>query len=470
MKKLIISLIFIGLCVLVVMSEANASSILIDRTHGQQFDEQGFSDHLRSLGWGRDYNYVSPITLDLLQDYDVFVSMSCISGWLQSEIDAVVTYVHNGGGLWFAGDALPNPTYLAFDNQLVSQFGVTLNGDEIYDTTNNEGDHLSWATIHTIETHPITNGVSSFGYYSGSSLNVDNQADIIATGDDDTYSSEGFYTAYPPVLAAIEFGDGRVVVIGDATPWYPIYFQSRLREEERLLLVNTAEWLAKLIPKPTISVAPLSHDFGSVVVGEVSNPLDIMILNDGYVNLTVLDISLSDDTNYSLTGDTAVIIEPGDNHVVTTTMNPKSSGFFPATLTVTSDDPDEPNVPVELTGEGYLADGPDLTVSCNAFHCTDFGKSIRVELMIENLGSENAAAFKAALCLSPDGINLGEPLAERTVKKGLKAGRSIGRVLKYSSINSLSGYYIIAVVDSDDEVLETNETNNVKAILKLLIP
>ena len=109
MKKLIISLIFIGLCVLVVMPEANASSILIDRTHGQQFDEQGFSNYLQSLGWDRAYNYVSPITLDLIKGYDVLVTMSCKSGWLQSEIDAVVTYVQNGGGLWFAGDARSGP-------------------------------------------------------------------------------------------------------------------------------------------------------------------------------------------------------------------------------------------------------------------------------------------------------------------------------------------------------------------------
>lgn len=106
MKNLIISLI-LGLCVFVVMPEANASSILIDRTHGQQFDERGFSDHLQSLGWSRDYNHVSPITLDLIKGYDVLVTMSCQSGWLQSEIDAVMTYVQNGGGLWFAGDARP---------------------------------------------------------------------------------------------------------------------------------------------------------------------------------------------------------------------------------------------------------------------------------------------------------------------------------------------------------------------------
>ncbi len=250
MNKFIILLAFLAFQ-FATIQVTNASSILVDRTHGQQFDEQGFSNYLLSLGWRIDRNQVSPITPELLEGYDIFFTVQCHSAWLQSEIDAIVDYVNGGGALWFVGDDGSRPTAM-FDNQLVSQFGVTFNGDRLYDPTDNENNDPSWPTIHSLETHPITNDVSSFGYYHGSSLNVSNPDYIIAMGDDDTYSNEGFYTSYPPVMAAVEFGSGRSVVVGDFSPWHAYRFP-KLSEEECLLLLNTAEWLATPIPIPTLS-------------------------------------------------------------------------------------------------------------------------------------------------------------------------------------------------------------------------
>jgi hypothetical protein len=67
----------------------------------------------------------------------------------------------------------------------------------------------------------------------------------VATGDDDANSSN--CPSYPPVLAAY-MNMGRAVFTGDITPLHPGYFPSQLDEEEQLLLINTAIWLATGLP------------------------------------------------------------------------------------------------------------------------------------------------------------------------------------------------------------------------------
>ena len=81
-----------------------------------------------------------------------------------------------------------------------------------------------------------------------------------------------------------------------------------------------------------------------------SSSIDITISNLGDADLTISDIVLSDDTNFSVIGGTTAIIGPGGSHVVTVDFNPQSTGQFDATVTITSDDLDEPQVQVDLAG------------------------------------------------------------------------------------------------------------------------
>lgn len=105
-------------------------------------------------------------------------------------------------------------------------------------------------------------------------------------------------------------------------------------------------------PNPNISVSPLSHDFGSIGVGNSSDVLQINITNDGTADLNVSDIVLSDELNFSLSGETTATIEPNGSHMIEVTFIPQSVGQFDASVTVTSDDPNEQIVNIELTGEG----------------------------------------------------------------------------------------------------------------------
>jgi hypothetical protein len=115
-----------------------------------------------------------------------------------------------------------------------------------------------------------------------------------------------------------------------------------------------------------IRVSPnLLIDFGEVTAGEASDPVEISIINDDDVNdLIISSIVLSDTTNYTLIdsgtasacADLAVpyVVIPGGNCRVTVTFNPQlgSPVRFDATITITSNDFDEAEKIISLTGTG----------------------------------------------------------------------------------------------------------------------
>jgi subtilase family serine protease len=92
-------------------------------------------------------------------------------------------------------------------------------------------------------------------------------------------------------------------------------------------------------------------------------------------------------------------------------------------------------------------------------------------VLIENRGNSRAGRFKVSLCRSNSGISydLNNLLVEKTVKKGLGAGQSKTKTLRYTSESSLTGYYLVAVVDFENAVQELDELNNINPN-RILIP
>ena len=264
---------------------ASQGKMLIDRTHGQTFDVSGFTDYLVSQGWVVDELYTS-ITLDKLEGYDVFLIPYAEIAFTSSEIDAIMSYVKDGGGIWVFGEYNRYTT----TNSISQEFGVTFNNDMVYDPTDNVEGNNFWPLIHILETHPITEGVESFGYYAGCSLNVNQPSEIIAKGDDDAYST--YYTSYPPVLAAVEYGSGKAVFCGDMTPLHPRYYPERLTDEEKLLLSNIVEWLIAE-EKPSVSISTDKFKYcpcdNMTVTMDISNPTDdpVIFKSVSYTHLTL---------------------------------------------------------------------------------------------------------------------------------------------------------------------------------------
>ena len=102
---------------------------------------------------------------------------------------------------------------------------------------------------------------------------------------------------------------------------------------------------------------------------------------------------------------------------------------------------------------------PDLTGSWMTLYSLSRGKNITGMVRAQNTGSGNAGSFKVAFYLSNNGTTLGSLLNTYTVA-GLNAGMSKTIPFSYVSNISLTGKYIISVIDSSGAISETNEANN----------
>jgi hypothetical protein len=122
---------------------------------------------------------------------------------------------------------------------------------------------------------------------------------------------------------------------------------------------------------PDIAVTPSSIDFGDVTVLTTSSAVEVTISNEGTADLELFDGVLDDTTNFilNLNGgtnpctDTPPLIAPGGNCTVSVAFSPQDLGVVNATITVTSNDPDEGTVNFPLTGNGVAGATPDIAVT-----------------------------------------------------------------------------------------------------------
>jgi hypothetical protein len=111
---------------------------------------------------------------------------------------------------------------------------------------------------------------------------------------------------------------------------------------------------------PDIAVSPTIHDFGDVVVDSSSAPLETTFFNVGNAQLEVSALSLLDATNYTLDvdgganpcGTPPFTITASASCTVSISFSPKSIGIKSATLTISSNDPDEDTLDIALNGNG----------------------------------------------------------------------------------------------------------------------
>ena len=112
-----------------------------------------------------------------------------------------------------------------------------------------------------------------------------------------------------------------------------------------------------VIGAPDIDIAPTTFDFGQVFIGATPTTI-FQVNNPGTDVLTVSDISFD---NGAYTVDmTGFSVAPRSSQAVEVTFSPLAEAMYPATMTVTSDDPDDPTVLIPLSGEGVVP--PDFSV------------------------------------------------------------------------------------------------------------
>jgi len=113
-----------------------------------------------------------------------------------------------------------------------------------------------------------------------------------------------------------------------------------------------------------IAVAPMSIDFGDVLVGESASENVTLTNNWDDTDVQVLSIALDDPANFSVSSAGGFTLTPGEQRTVPVSFHPGSAGDYQSTLTITSDDSIAPEVEVSLAGSGIIEPSQyDLTVT-----------------------------------------------------------------------------------------------------------
>ncbi|MBI2860287.1 MAG: choice-of-anchor D domain-containing protein, partial [Chloroflexi bacterium] len=116
------------------------------------------------------------------------------------------------------------------------------------------------------------------------------------------------------------------------------------------------------VTEPDISVSPAAIDFGTVVVGTSSPAQTVTITNSGTANLTIGTANISGDSaaEFHIESDNASqqTLAPSVNATIQIVFSPVSGGTKSATLSIPSNDPDQPTASVSLSGVGAIPPAP----------------------------------------------------------------------------------------------------------------
>ena len=141
------------------------------------------------------------------------------------------------------------------------------------------------------------------------------------------------------------------------------------------------------LPGPNIVVEPPALQYSMLSTGE-TEVQSFTIHNDGEAVLDVSDIRVASGLAFTLlTPQVEYLIEVGDTVKIDVGFSPVSTMDF-GQIIVTSDDPDSPEVPVDLSGQGAV---PELDITPD-FH--DFGDTAipcgdEVEVFLNSVGAED---------------------------------------------------------------------------------
>lgn len=138
---------------------------------------------------------------------------------------------------------------------------------------------------------------------------------------------------------------------------------------------------------PDILVDPMLVDFGAVDVQEAVNPTQLItITNEGDATLELSSVVIDGDVAFTMSAISAVAVPPGQSTTFTVTFAPESALTYTADVVINSNDPDEAQTLVELTGSG-LAPMIEVTPTVYDFGTLYIGCEQQVPITIKNVGT-----------------------------------------------------------------------------------
>ena len=198
--------------------------VLWDLTHGVLGGYQPSSsysdlaDELQAKGYTIDTT--SDISSADLDQYDVLViclGSAWTSAYTTAEVNAIESFVHDGGGLLIMGDN-PN-TPVENINPVAQAFGTTC------------GVSSTDSIITNMDVHPILGGVSELTLNSGGELTASPSYE------------QAWDSSNKALVTARTYYSGRVVVVGDINAW--VNGTSLSSSDNLAFMKNTFDWLNK---------------------------------------------------------------------------------------------------------------------------------------------------------------------------------------------------------------------------------
>jgi len=141
---------------------------------------------------------------------------------------------------------------------------------------------------------------------------------------------------------------------------------------------------------PDINLTPLTHDFGTIAVGETSSA-DFVLANIGASDLVVDDLYLSNGVDFDwdpsdCSATVPFVLSARSKCTVTVQFAPTDEGSTSAYLDISSNDPDEATVRLTFTGGSDVGDVDVEPVEIDFGEVEERFNSQYVPIVIKNLG------------------------------------------------------------------------------------
>jgi len=177
-----------------------------------------------------DKNLNETITSDLLKDYDILIIKCPTNSFSDNEVDSIVKFVENGGGLYLIGDHTNVFGMNFYLNQISEKFGIIFRYDSTHDL---ETKGLSIYKPPELFNHPITQHTEKINFLSSCTFDAPINSEHVIVGYGltsamGTYTTENFFreSLYGESdveqglflqTIALKYGKGRIVAFSDST-------------------------------------------------------------------------------------------------------------------------------------------------------------------------------------------------------------------------------------------------------------
>lgn len=208
----------------------------------------------------------------------VFLSVPA-EDYTSSELSAIQSFVQNGGGVVISAEHSGGfgTDYL---NHVANLFGINFKSNVVYDDLHNDQSQNYWPIITDYVFHPTTDGIEQTVIYAGASIELSGPAYAVAYADTDAYilpPLKGIVPTsplYPGVLkngdgeqtvadngldivvmAASEYGAGKVWAVGDFNIWADDYAAQNIGidyYDNQELALNVFDWVCT--PKEVVGI------------------------------------------------------------------------------------------------------------------------------------------------------------------------------------------------------------------------